>query len=589
MPPTIRPVPRPAVTSSGLWAPTNTRPNITSRVSSERNPPPTDRQRRRDDRCDRGDEDDVTRRETGARTGHVGAAQDRADLARAGALADGEVVGHLPPDELLGAELAERRDHDPGRHPPVADHPGDGEPHQRSDHEVAQLHRQPQRPVQPVRQTVHCVEDAGLAVADRRTTSLVDRRREDREADRRDDEPPEVHDASRRRRSSSRPGRCFNAVRVRAAQRPRLEPGDGTGQRVVIDGRQGRHDRTFGADVDARRADELGDVVGEQQLGGGHLAEPEVDDPHRAVGAEEHVREAQVTMGDPVAAQVGDCLPDGEEDLVGDVVRVELIERLAGHCVVGEHERVRLGRRKCPQARCTDAEVASGEREQRLVLDGAAQRRERSFVAEVAALQLAVDPEHEVGAAFVLAEDLHEQPIAARHDGEVRRRSACIDTRRCDLVDREADCGEPGGDRLGVGASCRRTDRHERSGSGEPPEERCLDRTERHLRREGPHHCQPDHGGPSGAAPASVQPGRTAGQCRREHPDADCRREPAGCEEPQIGVGRRHDRALVDVGEVGEQRHEDRSDDAAECHGDRRGPPTPEPPSTATRPRAPQW
>ena len=87
--------------------------------------------------------------------------------------------------------------------------------------------------------------------------------------------------------------------------------------------------------------------------------------------------------------------------------------------------------------------------------------------------------------------------------------------------------------------------------------------------------ARPIDGGPSGATPTPAQPGCSAGQCRREHPDTDCRRKPAGCEEPQIGVGRRHDRALVDVGEVGEQRHEDRSDDAAECHGDRRDPPRP--------------
>ena len=70
--------------------------------------------------------------------------------------------------------------------------------------------------------------------------------------------------------------------------------------------------------------------------------------------------------------------------------------------------------------------------------------------------------------------------------------------------------------------------------------------------------------------------GAPAGQRRREHPDADCGREPAGREESEIGVGRRHDRSLVDVDDVGEQRHEERGDRSAECHGDRREPSRPD-------------
>ena len=105
-----------------------------------------------------------------------------------------------------------------------------------------------------------------------------------------------------------------------------MQPIDGPAQRGAVDGAQGRRDGTVGTDVHARRTDEFGDVVRQQQLRGRHLAEAEVDDPHGPVVAEEHVRQTEVAVGDAMAAQVGDRLPDRVEHVVGDVIRIELVE-----------------------------------------------------------------------------------------------------------------------------------------------------------------------------------------------------------------------------------------------------------------------
>ena len=76
-----------------------------------------------------------------------------------------------------------------------------------------------------------------------------------------------------------------------------------------IDG-GGLGDGAVGADVDARRRQQLGHVGGEEQVRGGQLAEAEVDEPHLAVVVEEDVGEAEVAVGDAVPAQSASELPD---------------------------------------------------------------------------------------------------------------------------------------------------------------------------------------------------------------------------------------------------------------------------------------
>ncbi len=358
-----------------------------------------------------------------------------------------------------------------------------------------------------------------------RRASFDDAARND-EAERRHGQPPEVHAVEPPAQVVEETGPLLQRRSGGAAQRPRLQPIDGPVQRRPVDGLQRRRDGTFGADVHARRTEEFGDVVGQQQLRRRHLAEAEVDDPHRPVIAEEHVREAEVAVGDAVAAQIGDRLPDRVEHVVGDIVRIELVERPAGHRVVGQHQRLGLGDRQRPQARRPDAEVTRGEREECFVLDGPTQRRERALVAEVAALQLAVDPEHEVGAALVPSEHLHEQSITVGRHREVGGRSAGVDARRRDVVDGEPDRRQSGGDRLGAGPPRRGADDHDRGGAGEPSEEHGLHRSERHLRRQRAHQHERDDGDPSDLAPPAGQPRCSRGQRGGEHSEADRRREP---------------------------------------------------------------
>ncbi len=209
----------------------------------------------------------------------------------------------------------------------------------------------------------------------------------------------------------------------RRPQRPRLQPFDGPRHGLAIDARQRRRDRPLRAHVGARRAHEFDHIVRQQEVGGGHLAEAEVDDPHLAVVGDEHVGEPQVAVRDAVASEVGDRRPDRCEHLIGDLLRVELVERLAVDGVVGGHERVRLGRRHGAQARRADLEVACGQGEQRFVFDRPSQRGERPLVAEVPPLQAPVDAEQEVGAAFVASEHLDEEPAAAT----ARRRKSAGD------------------------------------------------------------------------------------------------------------------------------------------------------------------
>ena len=134
-------------------------------------------------------------------------------------------------------------------------------------------------------------------------------------------------------------------------------------------------------------------------------------------------------MRDPVLAHERDLTPHGSEHAVGHLCRLDAIERLALDGLVGEHERVRLGGRERDQPRCANPDVARGQRHHRLVLDGPPQRRERTLVAEVAAVDHSVEPEEEVGAALVLAQRLDEEALTVgrlpevRASSRVRRRS----------------------------------------------------------------------------------------------------------------------------------------------------------------------
>ena len=107
----------------------------------------------------------------------------------------------------------------------------------------------------------------------------------------------------------------------------------------------GMGDGALRADVQAGRGEQLGDVGGQQQIGGDHLAEPEVDEPHLTTVVEEDVRQPEVAMGEPVPPQLTDEAPDRGEHVIGHLARIDPVERLAVDRLVGEDVSVRLGRR----------------------------------------------------------------------------------------------------------------------------------------------------------------------------------------------------------------------------------------------------
>ena len=79
-------------------------------------------------------------------------------------------------------------------------------------------------------------------------------------------------------------------------------------------------DAALRADHRRERSRQLGDVVGEEEIGSRALTEPEVDRPRDTVVREEDVRQAQVAVRDPVRAHQLDLAPDRVEHVVGELV-----------------------------------------------------------------------------------------------------------------------------------------------------------------------------------------------------------------------------------------------------------------------------
>ena len=201
----------------------------------------------------------------------------------------------------------------------------------------------------------------------------------------------------------------------RAAQPGQLELIECGHQRLGADGGQTCGDGPVGADLRGRRGEQLGEVGGQQLIGRRQLAEPEVDDPGVAVVGQEDVGEPQVAMGDAVGAHQRQLRPHAGHHLVGHLRGLDAVQGTTRDGLVREHEAVGLRGGECREPRRADADVAGRQRDERFVLDGPAQRGERLLVTEIARLEAAVDAEHQVGAALVVAERLDEQrgPVAA--------------------------------------------------------------------------------------------------------------------------------------------------------------------------------
>ena len=225
----------------------------------------------------------------------------------------------------------------------------------------------------------------------------------------------------------------------------------------------------------------------------------------------------------------------GSVELVG----VDAVERAALDRLVGEHEAVRLRGGEGDEPGREDPLVAGGQGDERLVLDRAPQRGERSLVAQLVTADLAVHPEQEVGAALVGSERLDEQRLAVRRGPEVRRRAAGVDAGLLQVGERHADLGQPGRDG-GQRRTAGRAAEHDEGGrAGKPAAEHGAEGVERGrgdqevVQREGDDQRPTDPAGPP------AEPRRRGRERSRRRAESDRGRE-AGRRERAEGVGDRH-------------------------------------------------
>ena len=162
-------------------------------TDDERRPHETQGQAGHDDGADGRHHDHVPRREARPRGGHVAAAQPGTRLTGARSLPHLEEACQPPSEHALGQELQHHGAAHRQREPGVLRGPRDGQPHDRADHEVAELHRQPERPVEAVGEGVDRAEDALLDRADAGPPRTKDRRHEHQRTEPADDAGHRCH------------------------------------------------------------------------------------------------------------------------------------------------------------------------------------------------------------------------------------------------------------------------------------------------------------------------------------------------------------------------------------------------------------
>ena len=137
------------MTSSGLCAPTYTRPNITRNASRNGTQIPASGISTATMHAIATARITWPDGKLGPWSGTSRAAQHRAGLAGPRPLAHREQGPGPVADDALGEQLHRRGDHRGCRHRPARVVAGDGQAGERAHDEVAELHRRPQRPVQP--------------------------------------------------------------------------------------------------------------------------------------------------------------------------------------------------------------------------------------------------------------------------------------------------------------------------------------------------------------------------------------------------------------------------------------------------------
>ena len=304
---------------------------------------------------------------------------------------------------------------------------------------------------------------------------------------------------------------------MRAAQIPGRQSGHcGRGHvgAQLVDGLAGG---PLGADLQRLRGHRLGQIGGKQQVRRRQLAEPEVDDPNVVVVVEEHVGEAQVPMGDAVGPQGADLLPYLADHGVGQLARLDPVQRAPGDALIGQHEAVGFRGGDAEQTWGTHAKLAGHEGHHGLVLDGPTQRRKRSLVSQLPRQYGAVDAEQEVGAALVAPEGLDKKGVAMTISTEIRRRPTGVDAGWLQRGHIDSHPAQPGDHRFPRCPAQRAPHEHQRRRPRRPPDQDGQQALTRDGLGHEPGQDQPrDHGPRQPALPATQPRGggcHSAGQC----------------------------------------------------------------------------
>jgi hypothetical protein len=242
----------------------------------------------------------------------------------------------------------------------------------------------------------------------------------------------------------------------------------------------------------------------------------------------------------PVPQQL-DLGPDGLEQVVVDPLRVDAVQRLAVDALVHQHERSRLGGGQRDEPGGAHAEVAGGQRHQRLVLDGPAQRPEALLVAEVARHDPAVEAEQQVGAALVHPQRLDEQAAAVAGVGEVRSGAAGVQAGLVDAGDGHAHVRQAVGDGRGPGPPGWRPQDDHGQGPAQPARQQGAQRRQVDRRDQQPAEHHPEHHHPRPAPPGPAHPGRRRGG------------DTGGDGHEELGGGRVVDEEVEGIGPLGQR------------------------------------
>ena len=345
-----------------------------------------------------------------------------------------------------------------------------------------------------------------------------------------DDQPPEVHRAGRRRgatasarrlrRSSSRPGRALSAVRVAPLSAHGCSRSSARDERRRVDGARWRGRRPA-----RRRRTTLDEATSSATSVASSRSEAAISLKPKSIShtspssSRKMLASRRSRWAMRCCRSCADQPPDRGEHVVGDLGRVEPIERPALDRVVGEDVAVRARRWRTPAGAACARRGRGGEGDERLVLDGAAQRGERPLVAEVVGLEPPVEAEQQVGAALVVAERLDEQLRRRRWR---RRSTASIRGRRrrpLELAQRQPDCGEPVDDGWAVGRRDGAPSDDEHGGAAQPADDGGRSRRRTTPASEEGETTTARSSGPAGPPPAPAQPRRGGGEHRGDRAD----------------------------------------------------------------------